>query len=770
MICKPALERKAGASALRLLAFLFVSMHAGTGMAQDWPSWRGGDKHGSSNVAAAPLEWSRTEGIKWMQEIPGRGSSSPVIADGQAFLTTASLRDQAKASRQVWSAARYFLVVLVAALCASILIQGSDRSNAADILGSSAIGVCLLTVAFLEIFGDGVFDYPRCSVRSWLGSSLSVSLCLVIATYRLQPRSVWMLILGLSMILFGTTVFFAVPSKDHALRGGIFAVNAGVVMTFAIIPAALGLMCCGNFAFAHKPEKTLSLRRRFHLLITTLVISWAAVFAWRLGFLRLSDRVGNYSDSNQLTILFLILCVPLIAGVGASLYAWGMSKNRSESWTPMPFGSIATLVAAILITLILTAAGIWQAIEWSPYLAYHFSNAELLLPSATELLAIAVFACILTFAVGSYSVRYPAQAMAVTRAIAVLLALVVFTDRNFVSKHTVLTRGIVSISVDSGEIQWVAHAIDGQEGPLHRDNSPATPTATFWNDHVYAVFSLGVVCCDASGTIKWTNRNVTFESAYGVGASPAVSDGVLVVANLMPKSGYVVGLDCETGEALWQHDFTNIRTNISGCSRTPIIMNVRGRKTAVIWGYDGLTGLDLVTGEQLWYWAIGGVEGDMVSSLIADGERLYCCSPSVVTALDPALLGIQDPTVWDSSVKGPNISSPVLCGEFLLFVSDNGILTCLNAATGDRQWRKRISGTYYASPIAMGQYVYFCNVDGETTVVRAASEFDLISTNQSDGKTRASFAIKGDGILFRTENHLFHVNNPAIEKPGLPAS
>ena len=54
-----------------------------------WPQWRGPSSTGVSIHANPPLEWSETKNIKWKVEIPGRGSSSPVVWGDRLFLLSA---------------------------------------------------------------------------------------------------------------------------------------------------------------------------------------------------------------------------------------------------------------------------------------------------------------------------------------------------------------------------------------------------------------------------------------------------------------------------------------------------------------------------------------------------------------------------------------------------------------------------------------------------------------------------------------------------------
>src|SRR5262245_30055110 len=54
-----------------------------------WPEFRGPTGQGHSSDTNLPLEWSETRNVRWKTPIPGRGWSSPVVADGRIWLTTA---------------------------------------------------------------------------------------------------------------------------------------------------------------------------------------------------------------------------------------------------------------------------------------------------------------------------------------------------------------------------------------------------------------------------------------------------------------------------------------------------------------------------------------------------------------------------------------------------------------------------------------------------------------------------------------------------------
>jgi outer membrane protein assembly factor BamB len=62
---------------------------AATAAERFWAQWRGPYATGVSKFADPPTEWSETKNIRWKVEIPGRGSSSPVIWGERMFLLSA---------------------------------------------------------------------------------------------------------------------------------------------------------------------------------------------------------------------------------------------------------------------------------------------------------------------------------------------------------------------------------------------------------------------------------------------------------------------------------------------------------------------------------------------------------------------------------------------------------------------------------------------------------------------------------------------------------
>ena len=69
-----------------LLVLLCESAAAQQG---DWPEFRGPTGQGHSSERGLPLDWSESRNIIWKTGLGGRGWSSPVIASGRVWITTA---------------------------------------------------------------------------------------------------------------------------------------------------------------------------------------------------------------------------------------------------------------------------------------------------------------------------------------------------------------------------------------------------------------------------------------------------------------------------------------------------------------------------------------------------------------------------------------------------------------------------------------------------------------------------------------------------------
>ena len=86
IIDRSIVRRMASATGAAIALLAGPALHAA-----DWPQFRGPTGQGHAPDEAVPLEWSETENVRWKTPVPGLGWSSPVVADGRLWLTSAQI-------------------------------------------------------------------------------------------------------------------------------------------------------------------------------------------------------------------------------------------------------------------------------------------------------------------------------------------------------------------------------------------------------------------------------------------------------------------------------------------------------------------------------------------------------------------------------------------------------------------------------------------------------------------------------------------------------
>jgi outer membrane protein assembly factor BamB len=345
-------------------------------------------------------------------------------------------------------------------------------------------------------------------------------------------------------------------------------------------------------------------------------------------------------------------------------------------------------------------------------------------------------------------------------ATALVLGGTAFVETNYLKATESFVRAVVCLDRASGDTLWVREVFPGPLVKTSSLNSQASPTPVVQDGRVYAYFgSPGLVCLDLDGNVVWTNTELPFERCiHGPAASPVASDGRIVVSSGQPKAPYVAAVDAKTGQCVWRAERPPFR--VHGEHRTPTITTVNGRAVVLVLGWTGLWVYDAASGEEIRYLPLEqGTPGEMVASIVVDGNRLYLPHRLAVRALDAAkLLAGADPLLWavEMDRKGPNASSPVLCRGKLFSVSDNGYVACQDATSGAVLYRERVSRAMtMPALIAVGDRVYVSDARGKTYVLAAEDTFRMVATNDLDEAIYAS-AAPVDGRLFvRTAKHVW---------------
>jgi outer membrane protein assembly factor BamB len=126
--------------------------------------------------------------------------------------------------------------------------------------------------------------------------------------------------------------------------------------------------------------------------------------------------------------------------------------------------------------------------------------------------------------------------------------------------------------------------------------------------------------------------------------------------------------------------------------------------------------------------------------------------------------------VW-SFENGPDVPTPVTDGKYLYVVTDNGVMFCLDAKTGETIWgQQRIKpGTYSSSPVLADGKIYLTNEDGLTTVVKAGPQFEVLAENALGDYCLSSPAISDGQIFMRTAQNLYCIGTRVMPAPPAKA-
>jgi outer membrane protein assembly factor BamB len=105
-----------------------------------------------------------------------------------------------------------------------------------------------------------------------------------------------------------------------------------------------------------------------------------------------------------------------------------------------------------------------------------------------------------------------------------------------------------------------------------------------------------------------------------------------------------------------------------------------------------------------------------------------------------------------------------LYGDYLYLMSDSGMITCMDARTGDPKYEgKRFPspGKFTSAMVAFDQKLMWTSEDGDTYIVKAGPEYEVLQKNSVGEPVFASPALAGDSIYIRSDKTLFRIRNAA---------
>jgi outer membrane protein assembly factor BamB len=322
----------------------------------------------------------------------------------------------------------------------------------------------------------------------------------------------------------------------------------------------------------------------------------------------------------------------------------------------------------------------------------------------------------------------------------------------------------MALDATNGQVIWDREVRSIEKVPaIHKKNSHASPTPILADDSVFVYFGAqGMARLSAAdGSIQWTCFELEYPPAHGNGGSPVLHDGKLVIVCDGSQSPFVAAINASTGKVDWKTP-RSVLGNILHSFVTPTIAVVDNHAQVLAPGAEHMAAYDLASGKELWRvlapgWSV------VPQPAVGHGLVFYNHDYDNPELMAVKLGGKGDVTesnvVWRTKRGAPSTPSPLLIGDELYFIADNGVATCVDAKTGNVHWTERLDGNYSASPTLVNNQILFLNEEGLSTWVKADKQFTSLGQNEIPGRTLATPAFADGAIYMRTDEQLYKFAN-----------
>jgi outer membrane protein assembly factor BamB len=322
---------------------------------------------------------------------------------------------------------------------------------------------------------------------------------------------------------------------------------------------------------------------------------------------------------------------------------------------------------------------------------------------------------------------------------------------------------VLCLDRNSGKVLWerVATVATPHEGYHFRYGSFASNTPVTDGKHLYAFFgSRGLYAYDLNGKLAWKREfpPMRMRLSFGEGAAPLLDGDTLYLKFDQEQGSYLLAVDKRTGKDLWRVD----RDERSSWSQ-PLAVTHNGRKQIIVSATNKVRSYDPASGKVIWECA--GLGSNVIPNPVRFEDMVLVMSGH----RDPNLLAIRlgregdlsgtDAIVWTNNRGNSYSASPVLDDGKLYFVSDSGMLSCLNARTGEpyyRQQRLPKAYNFKSSPVGANGKLYLASEDGDVVVVKMGENYEVLATNNMGDETFiATPAIAGGSLYLRSQDTLY---------------
>ena len=311
---------------------------------------------------------------------------------------------------------------------------------------------------------------------------------------------------------------------------------------------------------------------------------------------------------------------------------------------------------------------------------------------------------------------------------------------------------LFSLDRATGRVVWerTAHdAVPHMQRHMHGSYANATPVTD--GQHIVASFGTELLACyDASGTLLWKKllQVKSPRDAFQSGSSPVIVGDRVIVQDDRDRDSSIAAYRLHDGGEVWRV----ARTDGPSQSTPAVWTGKDGRTILVLVAENSIRALDARTGAAVWGFQTKVMYG--AASVAIAGDLAVSSGGDDVHALRVTGTGPAKP-VWTATGGGAYIPSPLVIGNVVYVLNDNGVMSAFDLLTGRKFTQVRTtSGEFCASPVAAEGKIYVFSREGDATVLRASPELDVLARNAMGAAVQATPAIVSGTLFVRTATHL----------------